>query len=1239
MAAKATRKAAKKAGATVRKAVRPRKAAAKAVEPAKDGGAEPPAPPTPPEEPRAPKRRRSLKRGDTPFDRFIRSARKEGNLRRLTGLRGAAGRVAASHLIRDHGDRAILYITPHSRAADTAITALRGFLGEREDESRIRAFPRHDTLPFDRFSPQPFLVSQRMEVLHRLDEVGQGQLDEAPPIVVAPRSALSLRVPSRELLRRSTHRISVGESLDRDFLVARLVGVGYQRMALVEEPGEVAVRGDIIDVFPPQLPRPIRIELWGEEVDSIRSFDPASQRSQEKSATVLLPPPRELLFDRDEVVDGQDSIRALADEQGVPAAEIDDLMGALLRGHVPPGAESLAPLIQPDLESVFDYLPEDVLILLEEPEEGAARLEQIHAEVESNHDAACGERLTVPLEDLLLGPEAVIEALAERSTLSLERLDVVDSEGEAGRHLVETETQDELRRELTTTRSHDRALAPLVERCQSWLADRFRVVIACSSLSSAERMKTLLDEYEIEGQVATDPRPVWHWSMPGRLEFRVLEISEGFLWPEQALAVVTDEEIFGIRQRRKKRPGWREGQQLDGIAQLAPGDFLVHHDHGIGIYRGLIELAAGGTQSELLAIEYLGGDKLFLPVDRLSRVQRYGSADGVKPRIDKLGGETWEKVKGKVKSSLRNMAGELLSLHAARELAPGFAFAGRDLAMEEFEGAFAFEETPDQMAAIDDVLGDMQQGKPMDRLVCGDVGYGKTEVAIRGAFRAAQDGKQVVVLTPTTVLCQQHFENFKARFKDHPIRVEMLSRFCSPAESRNTLEGLATGQVDVVIATHRILQKNIQFKDLGLLVVDEEQRFGVTHKERIKKLKKTVDVLTLTATPIPRTLQMAFTGIRDLSVIETPPVDRLAIRTQVCKFDEGLIREAILREIRRGGQVFFLHNRVRTIDAMLEVLQKVVPEVKIMVAHGQMKERELEDRIHAFIRKEADVMLCTTIIESGIDMPNVNTILVNRADALGLAQLYQLRGRVGRSKRRAYAYLLVPTQVGSLSGDAQKRLEAIQDLSELGAGFRLANLDLEIRGAGDLLGSEQSGNLRSVGYEAYMEMLEETIDELRGQAHEEWLDPEIKLPVVGRLPEDYVSDVSQRLVLYKRLSSARDENEVALIRDELLDRFGRLPREAANLLEVIRLKILARRIGILRIETQRGELVLHVASQSNIDADRLVQLLRHARSGLRVTPDQRLIAKAPGPEGGPDALFDATRTLLSQIGGKAAAAS
>jgi transcription-repair coupling factor (superfamily II helicase) len=577
------------------------------------------------------------------------------------------------------------------------------------------------------------------------------------------------------------------------------------------------------------------------------------------------------------------------------------------------------------------------------------------------------------------------------------------------------------------------------------------------------------------------------------------------------------------------------------------------------------------------------------------------------------------------------MAKELLALHAARELAAGFAFSPRDAYFEEFEAGFGFEETPDQAAAIEDVLADMSRPKPMDRLVCGDVGYGKTEVAVRAAFRAVMDGKQVAVLVPTTVLCQQHAETFKARFEGYPIRVESLSRFRTAKEAKSVLEGLATGDVDVVVGTHRLLQKRTQFHDLGLLVVDEEHRFGVTHKERIKKLKKTVDVLTLTATPIPRTLQQAFAGIRDLSVINTPPADRLAVRTQVTRYGESLIREAVLREVRRGGQVFFVHNRVRTIHTQAEMLERVVPEVKFLVAHGQMGERELEDRMLAFMRGEADVLLCTTIIESGLDIPRANTIIVNRAHTLGLAQLYQLRGRVGRSSHRAYAYLLVPGH-DAMTEDAERRLEAIQDLSELGSGFRLANMDLEIRGAGNLLGAEQSGNLQAVGYETYMEMLEESVEELRGEIHDEEIDPEIRLPVDARLPEDYVAEVSQRLVLYKRLASSRDDGDVDRIRDEILDRYGPMPDAAQNLVEVIRIKLLARALGIVAVDVARGELLLSVAEKARIDPQRLVALLSRGDSGLRVTPDHKI--HAPLPEGATDraeGLFKATRDLLGRL--------
>ncbi|HXV36087.1 MAG TPA: transcription-repair coupling factor, partial [Myxococcota bacterium] len=773
--------------------------------------------------------------------------------------------------------------------------------------------------------------------------------------------------------------------------------------------------------------------------------------------------------------------------------------------------------------------------------------------------------------------EELERGLRDRRPVYLERLDVVDLESDVEAISLRCADHEALRRALATARSGERALEPLVDALAAWCEAGFRSALCVATRSGAERLRHLLREYGLEVEIAEGARAIARWASPGRIEIRVCDFSAGFELPGQRLAVVTEEEIFGPRQHRRVRSQWPDGATLEGLAQLENGDYLVHAEHGIGRYRGLVELDLALARGEFLRLEYQDGDKLFVPVHRLNLIQRYSGSDGHAPRIDKLGGASWEKAKRSIQKSLRAMAHELLSLHAARELAPAHAFSGRDRQLEEFEAAFGFEETADQAAAIEDVLADLQRPKPADRIVCGDVGYGKTEVALRAAFRVAMDGKQVAVLVPTTVLCQQHEETFRQRFAGYPIEIASLSRFRSAADAKSILERIASGSIDIAIGTHRLLQKNVRFRDLGLLVVDEEHRFGVSHKERIKQLKKTVHVLTLTATPIPRTLQMAFSGIRDLSVINTPPADRLAIRTQVCRFSDALVREVILRELRRGGQVFFVHNRVQTIDAMHSRLLRVVPEAKVIVAHGQMRERQLEDRMLRFMHGEADVLLCTTIIESGLDNPRANTILINRADTLGLAQIYQLRGRVGRSKQRAYAYLMIPGSEDALTTDARRRLEAISDLSELGSGFRLANMDLEIRGAGNLLGPEQSGCLAAVGYETYLEMLEETMDELRGKPHEAEVDPEIRLPVTARLPESYVSAVSQRLVLYKRLASCRDDAEIDRIRDELLDRYGALPDEAQNLFEVIRLKAHARRLGIAAVDLAKGEIVLTAA--------------------------------------------------------------
>ncbi len=1163
---------------------------------------------------------------------------------RLTGLRGAAMAAAGAELVRAAGDRPVLFVTSGSKRGDEFLADLRTALGEAGPDSpggspsRTRTFPRHDIPPYDRFSPQPFLLARRMEVLYRWIASPPAAREEPGPVVVAPAAALALRVPGRDRIRARTVHLEVGQRIDRDRLVETLVSAGYSRMPLVEERGEIAVRGGILDVFPPHLERPVRVELLGDEVESIREFDPASQRSQQRLVHAVAPPPRELLVGREEVVARRELLRERARALDVPDRHLDELVDGLLRGHVPPGGEALAPLLLPELESVFDFLPEDTCVVVVEPAAVFDRLARYAEEVREGWRALEGTgRLAAPPEELFLDPESISSALRAREPVWLERQDIVDATEEAARVPVPCSDVEPLRAELARARAGERALSPLAERVHAWCQDGLRVVLATSRLSAADRLKHLLADYGLEARIARQPQPLWRWSAPGRLEIRVGDLSSGFVLPREGLAVVTEEEITGPRPRQRTARAFREGVAIEALAQLAPGDPLVHAEHGIGIYRGLVELDLSFGRGEFLRLEYEGGDRLFVPVTRLNLVHRYAGADGGTPRLDRLGGSTWERARRNVRKALRDMARELIAIHAARELAPGHAFSPRDRMMEEFEATFPFEETPDQLAAIEETLADLARPRPMDRLVCGDVGFGKTEVAVRAAFRVAMDGKQVAVLVPTTILCQQHEKTFRERFSGYPIRVESLSRFRTPREARKVLEGLASGEVDVVIGTHRLLQPRVRFRDLGLLVVDEEQRFGVAHKERIKQMRKTVDVLTLTATPIPRTLELAFSGLRDLSVIETPPRDRLAIRSQVCRESEPLIREAILRELRRGGQVFYVYNRVRGIERMAAELARIVPEARVLVAHGQMRERELEDRMLAFLRGEADVLLCTTIIENGLDVPRANTILIHRADTFGLAQLYQLRGRVGRSGHRAYAYLLVPPE-SSLGPQARKRLEAIQDLSELGAGFRLAHMDLEIRGAGNLLGAEQSGHLEAVGYDTYMELFQETLAEMRGEMIEREVDPEIRLPVEARLPDDYVADTSQRLVLYKRLASAPDEAELERLRGEILDRFGPLPPPAGNLLRVIALKIAARRLGIAAVDVGRGELVLSAGRPTRIDPERLVRLMTQAGTGIRVSPEHKIYAPLP-PEAGdpargadPERLFEVAHRVLDLLG-------
>jgi len=682
-------------------------------------------------------------------------------------------------------------------------------------------------------------------------------------------------------------------------------------------------------------------------------------------------------------------------------------------------------------------------------------------------------------------------------------------------------------------------------------------------------------------------------------------LSEGFRLPDEKIAVITEEEIFGQRVRRRGEAEARAQAFLSSLAELKEGDYVVHADYGIALYKGLLHLKMNAMEGDFLHLEYTAGDRLYLPVDRIEKVQKYVGGEAQAPRLDRMGSGAWEKARVRARAAVEELARELLNIYARREMNQGFRYSPPDRLFREFEASFPYEETADQLAAIADVLDDMQTGRPMDRLICGDAGYGKTEVAIRAAFKAVLDAKQVAMLVPTTVLARQHWETFRERFKEYPVEVEMVSRFRSATEQKHVLKRAAEGKVDILIGTHRLLQRDVKFHDLGLVIIDEEQRFGVSHKERLKKLRTEVDVLTLTATPIPRTLHMSLMGLRNLSIIDTPPVDRLAIRTYVTRFDDDLIREAIIRELRRGGQVFFVHNRVQSIDAMAGFLKTLVPEARIAVGHGQMGEKALEKVMLGFVEGESNVLVCSTIIENGLDIPRANTIIVNRADCFGLSQLYQLRGRVGRSSYRAYAYLLIPGE-GTVTREARNRLKVLQEMTELGVGFRVASHDLELRGAGDLLGSKQAGQIAAVGFEMYTELLEEAIQELKGLAKEDQVDPEIRLGISAYLPEKYVSDPNQRLVFYKKLAAADDEEALYAVVDELRDRYGEVPEPAAVLLEVMKLRVLMKRLKVELVEYDGRQLIFAFHAATRVTPEKILHLMENSAGKYRFSPDYRL---------------------------------
>ncbi len=1116
----------------------------------------------------------------------------EGGRCTVTGLKGSAPAWLLARLL-PLIKRRLLIIAPDSDSAENFHRELLFYAG---NGGEILFFPPWDTAPFEEASPVAEITGRRLDTLF-------GLLDGSCRGVVTTLAGAAQKVLPRQLLGDNAHYLVVGEEVERERLLAGLIRLGYQNVPLVEDKGTFAVRGGILDIFPAALPSPVRIEFFGDEVESIRAFDPLTQRSLHDLAELVLLPSREIILSEEVIEAFTPRLKPRCDELDIPPSRRREYLEQLATAAYPLGIEYLQPLFHPGLESLHDYLGSGAVTVLLDPvalDEAAERLEE---ELTVGESRAAGRGAIIcRREELFLTSRRPGELAGSGRTLLLPELELAEESGTT----VHFRTQENRELKVDVTRETEHALLPLVNRLQDWRDRGWRTLFVCHQQGQAERLLELFSHYPLSPLLTGRDFPSEMAAAGDRPALILGELSRGFRLEEEKLTVIAEEELFGRRIRRRGITEARKKQILSSLAEMKPGDFIVHVDHGIGYYRGLQHLNMGGVAGDFLLLEYAGADRLYLPVDRINLVQRYVGGDGGgEPKIDKLGGSAWEKSKGKARAAVEEMAEELLSIYAARQLQEGFAFSPPDELYREFEASFAFEETPDQLTAIEDVLADMQNSRPMDRLICGDVGYGKTEVAMRGAFKAVMDNKQVALLVPTTILAQQHLESFRERFREYPVVVEMVSRFRTPAQQKEILARVKKGEVDILIGTHRLLQGDVIFRELGLLIVDEEQRFGVTHKEKLKKYRATVDIMTLTATPIPRTLYMSLMGIRDLSVIDTPPVDRLAIKTIVARSSDELIREAVLREIRRGGQVFFLHNRVQSIGAMAEYLRQIVPEASIGIGHGQLEEKELERVMCDFMHGKFNLLLCTTIIESGLDIPTANTLIVNNADSFGLAQLYQIRGRVGRSKQRAYAYLLIKGE-GSITSDARERLKIMQDLTELGAGFRIATYDLELRGAGDLLGGRQSGNIVAVGFELYTELLEEAIARMKGESVAARVEPEIKLRIPAFIPEEYVGNANQRLVIYKRLTQAASEEEITELQSELVDRFGTLPMAASYLVEVMKLRIQLRKLLVKEAEFDGRRLVFSFHEQTPVSPDAIIGLIRQQPKTYHFTPDFRL---------------------------------
>lgn len=1165
---------------------------------------------------------------DEGFRELITRLRKGDHVTHVAGLGDGAKALSVVEMSKASGRR-VAYVSLAGSDLEQLENDIRYFnslLSEDATDDDVLVLPAIEADPYSGTSPHAEILERRALTLWKLSQ-GLGS------IVLMSAGSLLPRVVASTQIRQSGVRLRIGEEVPLDYLIDHLSSVGYVRSDPVSGVGEFSSRGGILDFFPPSPgDHPYRVEFFGDEIDSIREFDPDSQRSIANIEEAVIAPMRDERGRSEDFREWAKAAREHWSDERYERALRDRLVPAE-DGEPFPGWEHVMPLVHPLESSVFDYLGNSILIV-DEPVEVEKRIKTTYETLYRDHDRAEAaddialkpDRLFLTVDELrtrlaafqriefrLLGGAA----LAVDEDLRYENLDASKPlflfPPEAGGKEVSL-------RSRPVRRWHGR-LKDLADELMSEELEPRLTVFLLPAIGALDRLREVLIEYGVARITtltsATADNVDSIAESDGSVVLTLGNVSVGFQLPDARLVVYTERDVFdeptSVDQPRKKQ-AFKKSAFLSDFRDLKIGDLVVHIDHGIGRFQGLIQLAQDGqltpaetyakltgaaqsngaeSRREFMLLTYADGARLYVPVERLDLVQKYSSGEDHSPVLDKLGGIGWQKTKARAKRAMRDMAEELLKLYAERKLVTGFAFSGDTPWQREFEEAFAYELTPDQVTAISDMKGDMEEPKPMDRLLCGDVGYGKTEVAMRAAFKAVMDGRQVAVLTPTTVLAYQHFQTFRSRFAAFPVSIELLSRFRSPKEQKEVVGAVASGSVDVVIGTHRILSRDLEFKNLGLLVVDEEQRFGVAHKERLKQMKKRVDVLTLSATPIPRTLNMSLMGLRDMSVIETPPIDRLAIQTNVIVSSEHVIRSAIETELQRGGQVFFVHNRVESIYAVADLVKRIVPHARVVVGHGQMGEKEMEQAMLDFMAYKFDVLVATTIIENGIDIPRANTMIINRADNYGLAQLYQLRGRVGRSNRRAYAYLLIPPDQ-ELTPIARRRLAAIREFSDLGAGFRIAALDLELRGAGNLLGGQQSGHIDAIGFDLYCQMLERTVAELRGEEIEEEVSTQLNLGVETRIPDEYISDTGQRLRSYKRIASARSDDELKAIREEIADRYGRIPETVENLFAFAQLRREAVRLGLSSIDRNGEVLSIKVSEKSKVDPVRLVALAEHS---------------------------------------------